>query len=259
MNLITDSKQVNLCSSSATIKNGTMNSVMLFKLGGLLKKDKHILYNVISVVHAEIPISYYLINNNNRTLVVSSITYTLNVGNYNASTFITMVLSKLPIGYTLALNSITGLFTMGFSSSFTINSTSTCGKFFGFVSGVAYNSTANLIIMPYPCNFLGINRIKIKSMVLKTGNIDTNSGGHSDLLVTIPVNNASGGLITYVNTTGLSTIFPNTDVDNIDITICDENDVVIDFLNIDVFITLQIDSIKEKIENETSLIDLLQQ
>ena len=96
-------------------------------------------------------------------------------------------------------------------------------------------------------------------MVLKTNNIDTNSGGHSDLLTTIPVSNASGGLIVYTNQMNLKNLFDNTNVDYIDITITDENDNIIDFNNIDVYLTLQIDTIRESLQLETSLMELLQQ
>ena len=65
MNYITDSKQINLSSNSANISNGSKNSNLLFQLPGLLKYDKNVLYNQISVVHAEIPISFYTINSNN--------------------------------------------------------------------------------------------------------------------------------------------------------------------------------------------------
>jgi hypothetical protein len=259
MNTITDSKQVNLCSSSANVKNGTMNSVMIFNLGGLLKKETYILYNVISVIHAQIPISYYLVNNYNNVLNLSIGSYTLTNGNYNASTFITMLLAKLPVGFTLTINSTSGIFTLSYSSNFTIYGSSTCYKLLGLIKSTSYTSTSNTLVMPYPCNFLGINRLKIKSMVLKTNNIDTNSGGHSDLLTTIPVSNASDGLIVYTNQMNLKNLFDNTNVDYIDITITDENDNIIDFNNIDVYITLQIDTIRESLQLETNLMELLQQ
>ena len=57
------STQVNLSSNSASIKNDTYNSVMIFKLP-ILKKEENILYNKISISHAQIPISYYIINEN---------------------------------------------------------------------------------------------------------------------------------------------------------------------------------------------------
>ena len=57
----------------------------------------------------------------------------------------------------------------------------------------------------------------------------------------------------------LKNLFDNTNVDYIDITITDENDNIIDFNNIDVYITLQIDTIRESLQLETNLMELLQQ
>jgi len=258
MNTITDSRQVNLCSSSATIKNGTQNSVLMFKINGLLKKDPNILYNVISVIHAQIPISYYVINNSNNILILSTGTYTLTNGNYNASLFTTMLLSKIGVTFSLTISAITGVFTLSNTSSFSIISGSTCYKIMGFVTNTLYNSVANVIVMPYPCNFMGVNRLKIKSTILKTNNIDTNSGGHCDLLTTIPVNNASGGLIVYTNQMNLKNLFDNTYVDNIDITITDENDLILDFNSADIYITLQIDTIRNNLDNNNDLMSLLE-
>ena len=38
MNIIVDSKQVNLSSNSSTTNNGSLNSVMLFNLNNILQK-----------------------------------------------------------------------------------------------------------------------------------------------------------------------------------------------------------------------------
>jgi len=89
---------------------------------------------------------------------------------------------------------------------------------------------------------LGINRIKIKSGCFKTNNIDSNSNGHSDLLATIPVNVSQYSLINYINYVGFKNIIHNEDINMIDITITDEDDNIINFNGIDIYLTLQIDS-----------------
>ena len=43
------SNQINLSSSSATIKNNSYNSVMIFNLP-VMKKEKNILYNQVSLL-----------------------------------------------------------------------------------------------------------------------------------------------------------------------------------------------------------------
>jgi hypothetical protein len=256
-NYITDSKQINLSSNSAYISNSPLNSVLTFAINGILKKEKEILYNLISVVHAEIPVSYYIVNETNNYLSMSTGNYTLSNGNYNATTFKTMLLSLLGSNWTLILNSITGIYTLAYTSNFTINATSTCYKLMGFKKNTSYSSVSNSLTFIYPCNFLGVQRLKIKSNVLKTDNIDCYSGGRSNLLTTIPVNSASYGLIVFNNLVGFKNILPNIAIDFIDITITDELDNIINFNGIDIYITLQIDTIRESLPDEENLLTLL--
>ena len=72
MNIIVDSKQVNLSSNSSTTNSRSLNSVMLFNLNNILQKQKDILYNQISISHAQIPVSYYLINDTNNMLFITT-------------------------------------------------------------------------------------------------------------------------------------------------------------------------------------------
>jgi hypothetical protein len=183
-NYIIDSKQINLSSASATSKNGSLNSSLYFNINNILKKEQDIFYNLVSVVHCEIPVSFYIINSTNNGLRLKigsnpTYPYTLKSGNYNASSFRTMLLSILPNGFTLTLNNTTGVFTLGYTSSFQILPLSTtCYKLMGFVSGETYSSDVNnQIVMPYQCDFLGITRLKIKSQIIQTNNIDSFSKG----------------------------------------------------------------------------------
>ena len=234
------STQVNLSSNSASIKNDTYNSVMIFKLP-ILKKEENILYNKISISHAQIPISYYIINENNNLFVLSTGSYTLTSGNYNANSFKTMFLSLLGSNFTMTLDNATGKYTLSNTSGYNILSSTTCYKILGLKKNTSYNVTSSLTF-PYPCNFLGINRIKIKSSSLKTNNLDSNSNGHSDLLCCIPVNVGAYGLLTYTNLNSFKNIIVNSDITFVDITITDQDDYIINFNGIDIYLTLQVDT-----------------
>ena len=61
---ITISNQINLSSLSASVKNGSYNSVMIFNFP-VIKKEKNILYNQVSLINAQIPVSYYTMNEAN--------------------------------------------------------------------------------------------------------------------------------------------------------------------------------------------------
>jgi hypothetical protein len=52
---------------------------------------------------------------------------------------------------------------------------------------------------------------------------------------------------------GFKCIFPNVGLDYIDLQITDEDDVELDFNNIPTYITIQIDSIREQLPDDTNL------
>lgn len=267
-NYIIDSKQINLSSASATTKNGSMNSSLYFNINNILKKEQDVFYNLISVVHCEIPVSFYIINSTNNlfsyTVVILTIPQTFNItltnGNYNASTFKTMFLSKLGGGWSLSLSNSTGQFTLtSVYNGYTINSTSTCYSLLGMAKNTTYTVTGTTITFPYQCNFLGITRLKIKSSILQTNNLDSYSKGKSNVLCTIPINNSSFGLIIYNNISQFKTIYPNNNLDHIDIQITDDDDNLLDFNNININITIQIDTIRKHLIDNDSLLHLLGQ
>jgi hypothetical protein len=56
---------------------------------------------------------------------------------------------------------------------------------------------------------------------------------------------------------GFKSIFPNIPLDYIDIQITDEDDNELDFNNIPVYITIQIDSIREQLPDNSNLTSIL--
>jgi hypothetical protein len=167
-----------------------------------------------------------------------------------------MLLNILPAGYSLNLNTTTGIFTLSFTANFTINYNSTCYKILGLAKLTTYNSVSNSLTFPYPCNFLGVNRLKIKSNIIQTNNVDS-AIGRNTILTTIPVSTAQYGLIVYQNLVNFKCIFPNTGLDYIDIQITDEDDNELDFNNIPVYITIQIDSIREQLPDNSNLSNIM--
>ena len=133
---VTISNQINLSSASATIKNGTKNSVMIFNDLMVMQTNKNILYNQVSLIHAQIPVSYYTVNDNNNLFIMTvhnvTTSYTLTNGNYNATSFKTMFLTLLPSSWSMTLDISTGKFTLAKNNeTFTIMATTTCYKLLG--------------------------------------------------------------------------------------------------------------------------------
>ena len=147
------------------------------------------------------PISFYLINETNSllSLTISGSTYKYNIpyGNYNVSTFTTALLSILPAGFTLTLNSINNKFTLGYTLDFTINSNSTIYKIMGFKPNTAYTSSSHSLTFPYTCNFNGLQSFNIHLTNIITKNIDSLTKSPSNIIQSIPVD-VSSSSISYI-------------------------------------------------------------
>jgi hypothetical protein len=240
MNLITDTKQINLTSSSTESKrNGNLNSNLSFNIPNLFKKDKYVLYNTIKVSHCEIPYSFYIVNEYNNLLRLSTGDIILDYGNYNANTFLRLLETKLPVGYTISFNTFNGKFSLQYTTSFTLFSTSTCNKLMGF--DITLNSVSNIINFPYPANFLGTKNIFIKCPNIILDNYNTFTKDYITLL-SIPVDVPPFGIILYENTSNTKNLIKNFHLDRLDINIYDDDDNLIDFNNINWSITVEIES-----------------
>ncbi len=183
MDTYTDSRLINISSDTANmVLNNDLLSSCVFSFAGMLKDEEDILYTKISIQSAQIPISYYVVNEYNNTLVYkigTGPTQTANFeyGNYNANSFITEFKSKLGSSFNMVLNKINGKYTITNTADLTLCSNgSTIFKILGFSPTSDYTSSSKVLIAPYPCNFAGITRIKIISNELSTYSMDSVTG-----------------------------------------------------------------------------------
>ena len=239
-----DNKIITLNSAYGQKINGSLSSSLLFNFQGILKEEANILRTYISVVNAQIPVSFYTINSSNNTLiyVISGITYTITIpaGNYNATNLITALNTGLTNNGSLivvSINKLTGILTFtGGSTIFTVLTRSLIAKTLGLPNPTMTTTT---LTGTYPLNLLGIKNISIKSSKLSLSGYSSTTLGYSSTLATIPVDSASFNLISYVSNNDLNKhIIKVLHLDAIDIQIMDENDNLIDFNNLDWTITL---------------------
>ena len=106
--------QLHFNSKYAISFNNNLTSDCNFFLNNRLEiPNQHYLF--VSVVHTNIPYSFYNINSNNNFLsyTINSITYTLTItkGNYNALNLVSFINSNLQTGFTCSYNSITNKIT----------------------------------------------------------------------------------------------------------------------------------------------------
>ena len=265
MNTFLDKRLINLYSANGTKRNGTLNSQIQYAFTNLLH-DKDLAYAEVGVINAEIPVSFYTINEYNNNLYVGYATggglkglfnVELDYGNYTANTFITELLAKLSsaISYPavladdleIVINKTTGKLGFRIVSTTHIDDleflkedgTGLPSKIFtlmGFT--VDFICTTTLQYTPFPLNLLGTNKLTIKSDNLATYNYDSRVSGFSNVLATIEVDSVPYGIILYKNTSITYNILRVMELNIFTIEIVDENNNFIDFNNSDWTITL---------------------
>ena len=256
------STQIYLNSATADIyMNGTMKSHLAFSFRNPIQVNRNAVEMRLSVVNAQIPQSYYLINSTNNQIIITnsgiSTTYLFKQGNYNVNTFINEWVNSIGSGWTLTFDSITNKINFSYTSNFTFSdSINSIFPLIGFNVGSVYTSTSNNLICPFVINFSGITRLHMKSSLFNLSNVDSYKKGKNRTLAVIPVNNIGSGYILYHNYTQYSNIFKNREIYTIDIEIRDDARNFIDFQNQDWTCTLQIDILTETIENIDNLYDI---
>lgn len=247
-----ESKLINLNSNYAIQNNSTYLSNVYFPFSSLIVNSSNIKKVQISVLNAQFPYSFYIINVYNNLLRMSvnggaQFTLTLTRGNYNSNTLITEILAQLALAgvttITIALSTITGLltFTTTGTSIEIFASGSTILRVLGFNPTTNYTSVAKIITAPYPLNLLNTLKIRICSLALCSNSLDSSVSGNLNLLASFAVNAESYGLNMYENPTGVKTELQVRDLNGFDIQILDDDSNLINFNNIYWTITMQLD------------------
>ena len=137
----TKSRTIILRSNEATHKIDESSAVFVLDDKILIPPNSHAL---ISLQSATIPLSMLMVNAHTNRLVVNSSNISLDYGNYNVTTMLTQLQTKLS-GYTVTYSSSLNTFTITHSSStFTIGAESTCLPLLGFSNDGAHASVASL-------------------------------------------------------------------------------------------------------------------
>jgi hypothetical protein len=270
-----NSNQIYLHSDNADIYyNGTKKSSVEFFLKEPLKTEKNTIECKVSVVSAQFPVSWYIINdtNNNFNITmwnyvgsISNVSYTeynFPVGNYTASQFCKTWSQTYGSEWTLTYSSISNKITFKHATkqfAFSDNNEFTSMlPLMGFAYKNIYYSTSDTFILtpPFPVDFNMLPRINIKSNTFLLKNVDSGTKGRTRTICSVPVNAPAGGLILYNNFTSFKSILNAKSISSITIDIKDDYKNFIDFQNIDWTITLQIDIINDIISDLNDLDDV---
>ena len=240
-----DNRLITLNSQDGEKVNGIYLSNINFNFSGLLQDDKNLIRTYITVLNAQFPVSFYIIDDTDNILYYTqggvSKLITIPIGNYNGNQMVTALNAGFTTNgssITTTLNSQNGLlsFIITGGISYTFLSTSTIKSILGFSSDI---TSPTLITMPYQLNLLGKKKIFINSNNLKNSAFTSKSLSSVQTIATIPVDQPPYSMINYTSVSDLEkNILFNRSLDVLDIQIVDEDNKYINFQNIDWSITL---------------------
>ena len=193
----TKSRSIILRSNEATHKIDESSAVFVLDDKILIPPNSHAL---ISLQSATIPLSMLMVNAHTNRLVVNSSNISLDYGNYNVTTMLTQLQTKLS-GYTISYSSSLNTFTITHSSStFTIGAESTCLPLLGFSNDGAHTSVASLSqTSDQSVDLSGIPAFNVRVTNISTNTTHSNKKG-SKILARVPCvgNQLDGGIEQYV-------------------------------------------------------------
>ena len=246
--IYTKNKLITLSSKYGIQQNGTYKSNLLFNFKNILSDEQHMLKSEIIVLNAQIPVSFYVINDYNNVLKISgtgilTTTITIETGNYNANTLITelksqflssgVVFSNIKISKNSGKLVFTALLFTNYKFSGSMLSV------LGTTSSVESNSNVYRCI--YPLNLLGTERLSIKSERLAVQSVSSLDYSFSNTLITIPVDVSPFSMISYTSQSDVNKNILNVrTINEIDIQILDEDNNLVNFNNLDWNMTLVI-------------------
>lgn len=241
-----DTRIINLSSASARYLNSTLKSDVVFDFKNILTEQPDIIHTTIGVVSAQIPVSYYTINEYNNILNTTFGSYEIYLGNYTASSIIVEMIPRITKGapaiMQITIQKITGKLTFFCAEirNFTFFSAgSTALSWLGFDPSLDYPSDEyGSLNVPYPLNLLGTQQLRINSTACGGANSNSSCLGESSLIAVIQSSAPPFGMILYNNQSSYS-VLRNKRISSIDIQIMDENNNPIDFNGIDWTLTLQ--------------------
>jgi len=240
-----DNRIITLNSQDGELLNGTYLSNIHFNFSGLLKDDKNLIRSYITVINAQIPVSFYIIDETNNILnyTDNSVNKTIELteGNYNGNQMVTALntgftVNGSPVTSFLAPQSGILYFFITGGNSITLLSTSTAKKILGFDVNI---TSTTLIKLPYQLNLLGKKKLFINSNNLRNSAFTSKNLASTQTIAVIPVDQPPYSMINFSSTVDIQKIILNNRVlDMIDIEITDESTNFVNFRNIDWSITL---------------------
>jgi hypothetical protein len=191
---IQDQFIVVLDSRNATqYNNGSWMSNVSFDFENPIQSHRDTIYFSCSVLSFSCPNSIYVINeyNNLLNITINGVqnNYVIPYGNYNSQNLLLTLKNTIDTSFNISFSSITNKYTFTHSTyDFTILSSSTIGDVLGFANNTNYTSSSKSLILPFTCNFNGLNSFNISIANLNTSNIDSYNKTNGSVIQSVQIN-----------------------------------------------------------------------
>lgn len=252
MTTIRERRIINLNSQNATQNNGSFLSNVSFNFSNIYTLEDNVVSLSGGVLSAQIPVSFYSVNYTNNVLryamliggILNYYTITITTGFYDYQTLFDEMHLQFQANshnFVLTLNENNGK--MNFHHQGTgdfisiIYNGSTCFSILGF-GKQDYLATAENLTAPYPLDLLGIRALKIMCPEFSTNNKDSVNLATTQLIETIPVDQAPYGIIMYSNSNNEYGNLQTQNISTINIQILSELGDFVNFNNTNWTITL---------------------
>jgi len=229
------SRQVHLNSDDADFTN---EKNFLFFFNDIITSPPNV-QMLVTLVNATIPMSFYVVTENNNKLVVNLETYIIPTGNYTILEIINLIETNISILTNIIYSKITNKISMTGSSSFFLSATSTCHRLLGFSKGI-HSSSTNILTSDRTVNVAGVSSIFVHTNLL-TDSIDSRTGGYSNLLARIPVDASRNGFLNFSPDISFRAMIANRTIDFITVSLEDDDNNNIDLNGQHFQLTLQFD------------------
>lgn len=245
--LIVETKLFNLSTRGSACRilneNTDYKSKCEYVIPNMIERDETIEHINFSIPYAVIPVSFYIVNENNCDLYVSisgvTTKYSFMYGNYTAASFMTEFKALLGSNWSISLSSFNSVFTIKNSvNDFTFSSKSTISSVLGFSADVS--SVSKSLVMPRCCNFLPLPRVTMRCPELANTSM-VGDKRTSDVIITIPNNAKPNGQIYYLNQMQVKLLFRHHDLTRFIISFTDDDGNLLNFNGVSAFFTLQFD------------------
>ena len=228
-----------LQSKDATILQDE-GSTAFFFLNKVLMPPTPNLNMMIGVIDIEIPVSYYNINQNNNTIIINSIEMTLENQNYNAFNIQDVLNSNFiseGLDIVLSFNQQSNKFTFTANSGTVEINGGTLYSYLGFTDS-QINESLTILTSENCCNLGGTSNIYVSSN-FTINNLNSN-GQYSGVLCKVLTDAPSGNYIFYQPSEIQYHVVGNGAVNNIVISLRDDELNTIDFNGLTFSLTLSV-------------------